>query len=55
MAEENQNRMVRGAPTPEAGPDDPLDQLEQLARLKDQGRITEEEYETQKRRLLGRL
>lgn len=35
--------------------DDLLDQLEQLARLKFQGHITDEEYETQKRRLLGRL
>jgi uncharacterized membrane protein YdbT with pleckstrin-like domain len=55
MTEENQDRMVRGAGTVEPGPDDPLDQLEQLGRLKDEGRITEEEYETQKRRLLGRL
>jgi uncharacterized membrane protein YdbT with pleckstrin-like domain len=55
MSEGNQNRMVRGAATDEPAPDDPLDQVEQLGRLKDEGRITEEEYETQKRRLLGRL
>jgi uncharacterized membrane protein YdbT with pleckstrin-like domain len=55
MTEENQSRMVAGPSGEQAGPDDPLDQLEQLGRLKDQGRITEEEYETQKRRLLGRL
>jgi uncharacterized membrane protein YdbT with pleckstrin-like domain len=54
MAEENERRM-RGPASTEAGPDDPLDQLEQLARLKEEGHITAEEYEVQKRRLLGRL
>jgi uncharacterized membrane protein YdbT with pleckstrin-like domain len=54
MSEENQSRMAGGAPVP-PGPDDPLDQLEQLARLRSQGHITDEEFETQKRRLLGRL
>jgi uncharacterized membrane protein YdbT with pleckstrin-like domain len=54
MSEENQNRMTGGAARA-AGPDDPLDQLEQLARLRSQGHVTDEEYETQKRRLLGRL
>lgn len=55
MSEENQDRMVPSGAGPASGPDDPLDQLEQLARLKAQGHVTEEEYETQKRRLLGRL
>jgi uncharacterized membrane protein YdbT with pleckstrin-like domain len=55
MSEENQNRMAGGGAVRAAGPDDPLDQLEQLARLRAQGHITDEEYETQKRRLLGRL
>jgi uncharacterized membrane protein YdbT with pleckstrin-like domain len=56
MAEENEARM-RGAPaaTGTTGEQDPLDQLEQLARLKERGHITQEEYEVQKRRLLGRL
>jgi uncharacterized membrane protein YdbT with pleckstrin-like domain len=54
MAEENERRM-RGPASTEAGPDDPLDQLEQLARLKEQGHITAEEYEVQKGRLLGRM
>jgi uncharacterized membrane protein YdbT with pleckstrin-like domain len=55
MAEENERRM-RGAPVAASGEgDDPLDQLEQLAALKEQGHITPEEYEVQKRRLLGRL
>jgi uncharacterized membrane protein YdbT with pleckstrin-like domain len=54
MAEENQDREARVAP-PGENSDDPLDQLEQLARLKAQGSISEEEYEAHKRRLLGKL
>jgi uncharacterized membrane protein YdbT with pleckstrin-like domain len=33
----------------------PLEQIERLGKLKERGLISEEEYETQKRRLLGRL
>jgi uncharacterized membrane protein YdbT with pleckstrin-like domain len=33
----------------------PLDEIERLASMKERGMITEEEFETQKRRLLGRL
>jgi uncharacterized membrane protein YdbT with pleckstrin-like domain len=55
MSEENQGRMAAGLGTAAVDSDDPLDQIEQLARLRTQGHITEEEYETQKRRLLGRL
>jgi uncharacterized membrane protein YdbT with pleckstrin-like domain len=56
MAEENEARM-KGAPaaTATTGEQGPLDQLEQLARLKERGHITPEEYEVQKRRLLGSL
>jgi uncharacterized membrane protein YdbT with pleckstrin-like domain len=54
MAEANEARMRAPAPA-ESGPDDPLDQIEQLARLKEQGHISPEEYEIQKRRLLGRM
>jgi uncharacterized membrane protein YdbT with pleckstrin-like domain len=54
MAEENEQRLREPAPA-EGGSEDPLDQLEQLARLKEQGHITPEEYEIQKRRLLGRM
>ena len=54
MAEENEARM-RAPASAQVGPDDPLDQIEQLARLKEQGHITPEEYEIQKRRLLGRM
>jgi uncharacterized membrane protein YdbT with pleckstrin-like domain len=54
MAEKNEARM-RAPASAQVGPDDPLDQVEQLARLKEQGHITPEEYEIQKRRLLGRM
>jgi hypothetical protein len=55
MSEENQNRMARGGAQSADASDDPLDQIEQLARLRAEGHISEEEFETQKRRLLGRL
>jgi uncharacterized membrane protein YdbT with pleckstrin-like domain len=54
QAEANQRRDAE-RPVPGGGPDDPLDQLEQLARLRQQGHITDEEYEVHKRRLLGQL
>jgi uncharacterized membrane protein YdbT with pleckstrin-like domain len=53
MSEENQNRMMRPAGEPED--DSTLGQIERLAALKEKGTISEEEFETQKRRLLGRL
>jgi uncharacterized membrane protein YdbT with pleckstrin-like domain len=53
MSEENQNRMMR--PSGEAQDESTLDQIERLAALKEKGTISEEEFETQKRRLLGRL
>jgi hypothetical protein len=40
------------APAPAAAPD-PVAQLTQLAALKDSGALTEEEFETQKARILG--
>jgi uncharacterized membrane protein YdbT with pleckstrin-like domain len=61
-SEENQLRMERAA---EGRPGDdtepittgasPLDEIERLASMKKRGLISEEEFETQKRRLLGRL
>jgi uncharacterized membrane protein YdbT with pleckstrin-like domain len=53
MSEENQNRMMsQGA---ERGEESTLDQIDRLAAMREKGTISEEEYETQKRRLLGRL
>jgi BMFP domain-containing protein YqiC len=41
------------AAAPGAVSSDAIEQLKQLAQLKDQGVLTEEEFEVQKRRLLG--
>ncbi|MGA7417545.1 MAG: SHOCT domain-containing protein [Acidimicrobiales bacterium] len=41
------------APAPAAAAPDPIEQLTQLAALKDSGALTEAEFETQKARLLG--
>lgn len=40
-------------PSPSPPSDDPVDRLERLAALKDRGLITDEEFEQQKRRILG--
>jgi uncharacterized membrane protein YdbT with pleckstrin-like domain len=67
MSEQNQNRMMRGgesAATPSTAGEatetfstgaSPLDEIERLAAMKERGLLSEEEFETQKRRLLGRL
>jgi uncharacterized membrane protein YdbT with pleckstrin-like domain len=59
MAEENENRMKRGEDLSPAGADadedSPLGEIERLASMKERGIISEEEFEIQKRRLLGRL
>ena len=41
------------APAPAAGGDDPIEQLKELAALKQQGILTEEEFAAQKARILG--
>ena len=65
MSEENQNRMMRGGPVattagerhtePFSTGASPLDEIERLSAMKERGLISDEEFETQKRRLLGRL
>jgi Short C-terminal domain len=40
-------------PAPEAGAPDPIEQLTQLAALRDSGALTEEEFEAQKAKILG--
>jgi len=59
MSEANEARM-RGSggtatETIDTEGDSPLAEIERLARMKDKGILSEEEFETQKRRLLGRL
>jgi uncharacterized membrane protein YdbT with pleckstrin-like domain len=58
-SEENQMRLERAAEGPDTGPvttgASPLDEIERLASMRKRGLISEEEFEIQKRRLLGRL
>lgn len=44
---------VAAAPEPAAPAADPIEQLKELAALKDQGILTEEEFAAQKAKLLG--
>ncbi len=53
-SEENSNRMMRGGSARRDSPDIP-EQIEALARLKEQGVLTEMEFETKKQELLKRL
>ena len=62
MSEANEPRMRGGDGRHEARTETidtdggaPLDEIERLVRLKERGVLSEEEFETQKRRLLGRL
>jgi uncharacterized membrane protein YdbT with pleckstrin-like domain len=58
MAEANEARMRGGGTTTETietQSGSPLAEIERLGRLKERGLLSEEEFETQKRRLLGRL
>jgi uncharacterized membrane protein YdbT with pleckstrin-like domain len=59
MGEANEEREARAPASSPASEDDgeetPLEQIERLGSLRERGLISEEEYETQKRRLLGRL
>jgi uncharacterized membrane protein YdbT with pleckstrin-like domain len=56
MSEENQLRMEGERPTETvATGSSPLDEIERLASMKERGLLSDEEFEVQKRRLLGRL
>jgi hypothetical protein len=47
-------QQAAAAPAPSAGPsDETLAQLEKLGQLKEQGILTDEEFQQQKRKLLG--
>ncbi len=51
---EEQQQAVQAAPVEQAAPaDDMTTQLEQLARLKNEGILTEEEFAAKKKQLLG--
>ncbi len=63
MANKQAAASQQQAPAPEAAPEaapasaaaapDPIEQLTQLAALKDSGALTEEEFEVQKAKILG--
>jgi uncharacterized membrane protein YdbT with pleckstrin-like domain len=60
LSEANENRMraqgqARTETIETSDDSSPLEEIERLGRLKERGHISEEEFETQKRRLLGRL
>jgi hypothetical protein len=52
-ANEPQAAPAAPAPAPVAAAPDPVEQLTQLAALKDSGALTEAEFEAQKARILG--
>jgi uncharacterized membrane protein YdbT with pleckstrin-like domain len=57
MGEQNQARMMQGGEPepPDEAAASPLEEIERLASLKDRGVISDQEFETHKRRLLGRM
>jgi uncharacterized membrane protein YdbT with pleckstrin-like domain len=60
LSEENERRMQPGPAAPQLTEEtstgsSPLDEIEQLGAMRERGLISDEEFETQKRRLLGRL
>jgi hypothetical protein len=48
-----QQQYVQQAPPPPAPAADPIEQLKELAQLKDQGILTDEEFAAQKAKILG--
>jgi Short C-terminal domain len=53
QAYEQQPQQYEAPPAPANGGSDPIAQLKELAALKDQGILTEEEFAEQKARILG--
>jgi membrane protease subunit (stomatin/prohibitin family) len=52
--QQQQQQYAQPAPAPAAGPDDDsIAKLKQLAELKDQGILTQEEFDAQKAKILG--
>ena len=50
-----QQAPVQAAPAPDAGAEDPIDKLKELAQLKDQGILTEAEFDAQKAKILAQM
>jgi hypothetical protein len=56
MAEQQQQMAAQqSAPAPAGGGEDPMAQLKQLAELKDQGILTEQEFSDQKAKILAQM
>jgi hypothetical protein len=55
QAEQQEMEAQQAAPPPAAVPDEPdyMAELQQLAQLKEQGIVSEEEFEAKKKQLLG--
>jgi Short C-terminal domain len=55
QAEQQEMEAQQAAPPPAAPPDEPdyMAELQQLAQLKEQGIVSEEEFEAKKKQLLG--
>lgn len=51
--QQNAQQPAQAAPPPAADAPDPIAQLKELAQLKDQGILTEEEFAAQKAKILG--
>jgi membrane protease subunit (stomatin/prohibitin family) len=55
-AYEQQQQPAAAAPAPAAGPsDDAISKLKELAQLKDQGILTQEEFDAQKAKILAEM
>lgn len=52
-AEEDQGQQAQAAPAPAASQDDVYVELEKLGQLKEQGILTQEEFDAKKKQLLG--
>lgn len=50
---EQQAQYVQAQPAPQTDVDDQMAQLQQLAQLKDQGILTQEEFDAKKKQILG--
>jgi hypothetical protein len=55
MAAQQQAAAQQPAPAPAGGGEDPMAQLKQLAELKDQGILTEQEFSDQKAKILAQM
>jgi Short C-terminal domain len=53
MADQQAPQQAAPPPAPAAAPPDDMAQIQQLATMKDQGLLTEEEFQAKKKQILG--